>query len=297
MLALLESCLPVGDQWRYEPKLDGFRGLLWRSSDTVRLLSRNMRDLAPWFPELVRAANALPAETLLDGKIVIVGEQRSPDFGALQRRLCLAPRFTAQAAAERPAGLVAFDLLELAGCELVEKSLTERRRQLEGLLDGLHPCLQLVLQTADVELARDWLTLLQSVEGVVAKRADGRYASGRRRDWIKVKRYQTADCVVIGIAGDGDTPRLVLALRYEDGTLHHAGLTRVIPAEALAPLAGILDQAGPLEHAIPTRWRHDAIPPWRRVPPELVCEIRIGPVDLLVALEGVFGTSSEYVCQ
>jgi len=175
MLAPLESCLPIGDQWRYEPKLDGFRGLLWRSSDdTVRRLSRNMRDLTAWFPELVRAANALP-ETLLDGEIVIVGEQRSPDFGALQSRLSLARRLTAQSAAERPAGPAAFDVLELAGSELVEQPLTERRRRLEGLLDGLHPCLQLVLQTADVELARDWLTLLPCVEGVVAKRADGRY--------------------------------------------------------------------------------------------------------------------------
>ena len=159
-------------------------------------------------------------ETLLDGEIVIVGEQRSPDFGALQSRLSLARRLTAQSAAERPAVLVAFDVLELAGSELVEQPLTERRRRLEGLLDGLHPCLQLVLQTADVELARDWLTLLPCVEGVVAKRADGRYGGATG---IKAKRYPTADCVVIGIAGEGDTPRLVLALRDEDGVLHHLG--------------------------------------------------------------------------
>ena len=147
-LARLEVCLPVGDKWRYEPKLDSFRGLLWRSSDdTVRLLSRNMRDLAPWFPELVRAANALPPETVLDGGIVIVSEQRSPDFGALQNRLSLARRLTAQVAAERPAVLVAFDVLELSRSELVEQPLTERRRRLEGLLDGLHPCLQLALHT------------------------------------------------------------------------------------------------------------------------------------------------------
>ncbi len=99
------------------------------------------------------------------------------------------------------------------------------------------------------------------------------------RDWIKVKRCRTADCVVIGIAGQGDTPRLVLALRHEDGVLHHAGLTSVIPAEAVAPLAAILDQTVPLEDAIPSRWRYDAIPPWRRVPPDLVCEVRIGPPE------------------
>jgi ATP-dependent DNA ligase len=60
MLAKLESALPVGPAWRYEPKLDGFRGLLSRTNDEhVRLLSRNGRDLAPWFPELIRAATSL----------------------------------------------------------------------------------------------------------------------------------------------------------------------------------------------------------------------------------------------
>ena len=49
----LQARLPIGDTWRYEPKLDGFRGLLWhRTGGTVQLLSRNGRDLAPWFPEL-----------------------------------------------------------------------------------------------------------------------------------------------------------------------------------------------------------------------------------------------------
>ena len=52
-------------------------------------------------------------------------------------------------------------------------------------------------------------------------RSKERRRTVRRRDWIKAKRYPTADCVVIGIAGEGDTPRLVLALRHEDGVLHH----------------------------------------------------------------------------
>jgi hypothetical protein len=80
MLARLESKLPRGAQWRYEPKLDGFRGLLWRRTETgVDLVSRNMRDLSPWFPEIVCAGRALPVDTLVDGEIVIADEQGRSD--------------------------------------------------------------------------------------------------------------------------------------------------------------------------------------------------------------------------
>ena len=63
--------LPVGERWRYEPKLDGFRGLLWRPTETcMQLLSRNRRDLGPWFPEILRAASRLPICKLVDGEII-----------------------------------------------------------------------------------------------------------------------------------------------------------------------------------------------------------------------------------
>ncbi len=71
MLARLESTLPRGPEWRYEPNLDGFRGLLWRSNTgATRVLSRNLKDLSISFPELVRAAAALPLDTAIDGEIV-----------------------------------------------------------------------------------------------------------------------------------------------------------------------------------------------------------------------------------
>jgi ATP-dependent DNA ligase len=66
MLARLESSLPRGGEWRYEPKLDGFRGLLWRSATgQVRLLSRNLKDLSLSFPELMRTGDSLPQDTVL----------------------------------------------------------------------------------------------------------------------------------------------------------------------------------------------------------------------------------------
>src|SRR5437899_10601864 len=74
----------------------------------------------------------------------------------------------------------------------------------------------------DLALAQQWLALLPALEGVVAKKSDGHYAPGRR-DWVKVKRHRTVDCVVIGLAGDAVKPALVLGLRHADGVLPHLG--------------------------------------------------------------------------
>jgi len=212
---------PRGDRWAYEPKLDGFRGQLWRPIDApVQLLSRNGRDLAPWFPELARAADVLPRGTLLDGEIVIADEAGQADFGALQHRLTLARKFISDAVNERPAILLVFDVLALAGDELGPMPFIERRRALENLLDGMHPCLQLVAQTTDIDVAEGWLTIA-GLEGVVAKRLDRPYSSGRARDWIKVKRQRTVECAVVGVAGDPTSPRLVPGLRNTDGHHHH----------------------------------------------------------------------------
>src|ERR1700730_12636792 len=96
MLAALKHSLPTSDQWLYEPKLDGFRGLLRHATNGhVQVLSRNLRDLAPSFPELVQAARSLLAGTLLDGEIVIADESGNADFGALQQRLTVARSATA----------------------------------------------------------------------------------------------------------------------------------------------------------------------------------------------------------
>ena len=280
MLAQLQARLPIGDTWRYEPKLDGFRGLLWhRTGSAVQLLSRNGRDLAPWFPELVQAGKTLPVGTLIDGEIVLADDDGYVDFSALQARLSSARNHVSRIALERAAVLVTFDVLEMAGSQLVDETLTARRAQLERLLADRHPCLQLIEQTAEVNLAEDWLRLLPSIEGVVAKRADRPYAPGRGRDWVKVKRYRTVDCVVIGVAGELDAPKLVLGLRHPDGISHHLGVTRALRREVVGPLVPLLEQLGPHQSAIRSRWQHDAVPPWRRLPAELVCEIQATTFD------------------
>ena len=125
-------------------------------------------------------------------------------------------------------------MLECAATNLMQLPLVERRHRLEDVLHDLHPCLQLILQTSDPNLASEWLSEVPGLESVVAKRADGRYRPGRR-EWIKVKRRRTADCVVVGLAGDESAPMLVLGLRHLDGELHHVGRQRVSSVILSAP--------------------------------------------------------------
>jgi ATP-dependent DNA ligase len=139
-------------------------------------------------------------------------------------------------------------------------------------------CLQLIAQTTDVDGAEDWLRLLPGIEGVVAKRQSGRYLPGQR-DWIKVKRRRTADCVVIGVAGDMARPWLVLGLRHSDNQVHHFGLARPSHAMLTAEFASLLAEAGPEESPIRSRWQHAAVPTWRRVRPIAVCEVAYTVLD------------------
>jgi len=127
--------------------------------------------------------------------------------------------------------------------DLTGMALRDRRARLETLLAPDPGCLQLISQTPDVDEAEDWLRLLPSIEGVVAKRADGRYLSGQR-DWVKVNHHRTADCVVIGIAGDGRTPWLVLGLRHSDLQLRHVGLARPSASVLTPEFAAVLAEAG-----------------------------------------------------
>jgi ATP-dependent DNA ligase len=113
---------------------------------------------------------------------------------------------------------------------------------------------------------------------VVAKRADRPYVAGRGRDWIKVKRQRSVDCVVVGLAGDLATPKLVLALQHADGRLHHFAATRPLRADVAGPVSDVAMGASAEEPAIRSRWQHDAVPPWRPVPPRLVCAVADGPL-------------------
>ncbi len=130
MEAELVRDLPEGDEWQYEPKWDGFRGLLENGSGELRLWSRNARPLLRYFPELLPLQKLLPPASALDGEIVIERDGVL-DFDAMQTRLHPAESRVRKLSAEIPARFIAFDMLVWKGEEVWREPLSKRRAKLE----------------------------------------------------------------------------------------------------------------------------------------------------------------------
>ncbi len=187
----------------YEPKWDGFRGIVSFDGETVEIGSRGSKPLTRYFPELTSAlAELLPGPCVLDGEVVVaVGEPGAQrlDWEALSQRIHPAASRVAKLAAETPALFIAFDLLSQGGEELLERPFGERRAALEEFASGLPAPLHVTRTTLDVELARRWLDEFEGagLDGVVAKPLVAPYAPGKRT-LFKIKHHRTADVVVLG---------------------------------------------------------------------------------------------------
>src|SRR5213593_2548172 len=130
MEAELVKELPAGDGWQFEPKWDGFRGVLENDDGELALWSRNERPLLRYFPELRPLGDLLPPHSALDGEIVIERDGVL-DFDSMQMRLHPAESRVRKLAAEIPARFIAFDVLVWKGEEIWPKALDARRRTLE----------------------------------------------------------------------------------------------------------------------------------------------------------------------
>jgi ATP-dependent DNA ligase len=281
MEAELVRELPDGDGWQYEPKWDGFRGLLENTGGELRLWSRNARPLLRYFPELRPLGKLLPPHSALDGEIVIEHDGVL-DFDSMQTRLHPAESRINKLSAEIPAEFIVFDVLVWKGAEIWPKPLAERRKELERKAKrfSLSPA------TSDREEALGWLDRFEAIglDGVVAKRADLRYLAGSREGVVKVKPEKTADCVVVGVRWKSRPDRiatLLLGLYNEQREIDYVGSAAVAPArydqiaERVLPL---LENAPERRFSEPNRWGGGELEE-SPVRPELVVEVRYDKVQ------------------
>jgi ATP-dependent DNA ligase len=279
MEAQLANELPVGDGWQYEPKWDGFRGVLENDGEELALWSRNGRPLLRYFPELRALGERLPPHSALDGEIVIERDGRL-EFDLLQMRLHPAESRVNKLAAETPARFVCFDVLLWKGEPVWEQPLAKRRKRLEKLGLEISPA------STDPAQAREWQARLDAIglDGVVAKRLDSPYLPGSRDAVRKVKEHRTADCVVVGVrwkAKPSALATLLLGLYEKDGTLDYVGSCAVAAgrqAEILALVEPLFKGAPERGFAEPNRWGTGGLEE-SALRPELVVEVRYDKVQ------------------
>ncbi|MGI9082111.1 MAG: ATP-dependent DNA ligase [Thermoleophilaceae bacterium] len=265
--------LPRGEEWRYEPKWDGFRTIAFRDGDELQLQSRGGKPMNRYFPEVAEQLLAMPAErVVLDGEMIVVVDGVQ-EFDLLSQRIHPAASRVEKLARETPATYVAFDLLAEDGETLLDRPYEERRERLAAL--ELGP-VQLSPVTGDPVAAGQWLT--GASEGVVAKQARALYLPGERKGMVKIKRVRTADCVVAAfrLGKEPDTVgSLILGMYDGAGELRVVGHTSSFKAgekrellELLAPYRTHERGAGE-----PSRWKSEEELVWEGLRPELVCEI------------------------
>ena len=198
MEASLVRELPRGDEWQYEPKWDGFRGVLENDGGELALWSRKERPLLRYFPELRPLGDLLPPHSALDGEIVIARDGVL-DFDSMQMRLHPAESRIRKLSARDPGPVRRLRRAALGRRRGVAAPAGRAPRACSNAGRGRR--LRLSPYTLDVEEAAAWIDDLEAagLDGVIAKRRDEPYRAGSREAVAKVKAYRSADCVVVGI--------------------------------------------------------------------------------------------------
>jgi ATP-dependent DNA ligase len=281
MEAELVKELPEGDGWQYEPKWDGFRGILENDGGELALWSRKERPLLRYFPELRPLGELLPPHSALDGEIVIARDGVL-DFDSMQMRLHPAESRVQRLSKEIPAEFIAFDVLLWKGKPIHEQPLAKRRKELEKVAKGF----RLSPYTLDPKDAQAWLDTFEAagLDGVIGKRLAEPYRPGSREAVVKVKPYKTADAVVVGLRWKSKPDRiatLLLGLYRDDGGLDYVGSAAVAAskheqiAERVLPL---IDTKSDRRFSEPNRWGTGDLEE-AAVKPKLVVEVRYDKVQ------------------
>jgi DNA ligase-1 len=252
-----------------EWKWDGIRGQLLRRGPETYLWSRGEELITPRFPEMIAAAERLPSGTVLDGEILAWANGAPLPFNCLQQRIGR-QKLTPRVLAEAPAVFMAYDLLEEDGQDIRALPLQERRSRLEGhVASAAHPALlvspQLDESTWEARASARLGARARRVEGLMLKRRDSPYRTGRRRgEWWKWKIDPYSVDAVLLYSQPGSGRRATLLTDHTFGVWQDRDLVPVAKAysglsdEEIAELdrwirSHTLERYGPVRHVEPSQ--------------------------------------------
>jgi len=281
MKARAVKSFPVGPDWMYEPKWDGFRCLIFRDEENILLQSRTGKSLTSAFPEIVAAFRALsPKRFVLDDELAMPTENGF-SFDGLVNRLRIGSARLALEARDSPGMYIAFDML--ANSEnLLGSPFRLRRKTLERFFENAVPQssrLYLSASTEDLREVEKWVGHIgQQLDGIIGKRADAPYRPGDDHSTVKIKNYRSADCVIGGFRDHSiGSARNELLLGLYDQKGHLQYVSSVGIDEKQKQQVGMLRpkktttfygrQPGEKSH-----WSGEAAGPWKPVAPTKVVE-------------------------
>ncbi|KRB58448.1 ATP-dependent DNA ligase [Rhizobium sp. Root708] len=252
-LALLKPRPPIGPDWLYEIKWDGYRIAVHLQNKQVRILTRGGHDWTHRFPAIVGAAKRLGVgSAILDGEAVVLDEQGRSDFSALQQSLGgRGGKLNSGASV-----MYAFDLLYFDGHDIRGLELTARRYFLRQLLEGSQDAIRL---SEDIEGdGREIFAAAckHGLEGIIAKYKDSTYRSGRLGEWVKVKCIQSDSFMIVGyehsLSARGGIGSLLLAARKGSDWVYVGSVGTGFSERVAAQLRNTLDRikrkAPPLQY-------------------------------------------------
>ncbi|HEX8225604.1 MAG TPA: DNA ligase D [Allosphingosinicella sp.] len=217
--ATLVDHVPSGSGWIHEMKYDGYRCLLAIGGGKAKVYTRSGLDWSDKFPEIVAAAAELEVgSALLDGEIVALDEKGNTGFSALQQAI---------SAGGRGLTLFLFDALEIDGEDVARLPTIERKNRLASLIGEGRPPVILYAE----HIVGHGEKLFDAMcgagqEGIISKRADSPYRSGRTKSWLKIKCTYRQEFVILGWSESDKKGRGFRALLlgvYEEGKLRFAG--------------------------------------------------------------------------
>ena len=271
MLATIATAPPKGGDWAYEIKWDGYRGIVFLDRGKLRIVSRNNLAFDKQFPELADLTSMIGADTaIVDGEIVALDAEGRPSFSLMQQRTGFV---SVENRKRTPVSYVAFDLLYLNGYDLRSAALSDRQKLLRSVIrqGGVVRVSELFKGDGDHVLAG---AKQLGLEGVLAKKLDSQYESGRSRCWVKVKFTTDQEFVICGFLTGKRKPFGSLVLGCYDGaTLSWAGNVGTGFTDKL--LSDLHAQLKPLVRARSPFAKTEAVGEvvtW--LEPKLVCSVR-----------------------
>jgi bifunctional non-homologous end joining protein LigD len=218
MLLQRTDSLPDSPQWRYELKLDGYRAIAFKRDGVVHLRSRNDNDFSGRYPGVVKGLAKMPDDTVIDGEVIAFDDEGRPSFNALQN----------YGSAAAPVIYYVFDVMVLAGRDVMREPLEKRRELLEQKV--LPKLSEPVRYASSLDAALP--VLVQSVkeqgfEGLVAKRRTSPYEPGLRTGaWMKMRVNRGQEFVIGGYTRGTETFDALIFGYFEGEKLIYVARTR-----------------------------------------------------------------------